>query len=166
MAITKERLEALIGEGATIYAIVKNPFIAGYSQILKVEEFDLNAPIIKEISEDGKQFLYFNYLLELEYLFETKEEAEFVLKFHTSKTVYFQPPNWEEFLRTETDELKPNYTCENLVIVEDYNEIIVEDYNNDLNEKHFSYNKELNSCKEKYYEAVEYAKKLFLGEEK
>lgn len=99
--ITKERLEALIGEGAKIYAIVKNPFIAGYSQILEVEEFDLNAPIHKEISEDGKQFLYFNYLLDSEYLFETEEDAHWSLEMTATRTETLKLPKWEEFIQND-----------------------------------------------------------------
>lgn len=164
--ISKERLEELIEEGAKIYAIVKNPFIAGYSQILEVEEFDLNAPIHKEISEDGKQFLYFNYLLELEYLFETKEDAEFVLKFHTHKTLYFKPPTWEEFLNIERNEA--GHICWkneiNYIILNEWFNHFYVCTDNIETDKYFNYTKD--NVKQKYYEAVEYAKKLFLGEEK
>lgn len=159
--ISKERLEDLIKEGAKIYAIVKKPFIAGYSQILEVEEFDLKAPIVKEISEDGKQFLYFNYILELEYLFETKEEAEFVLNFHTSKTIYFEPPTWEEFLRTEADDTYACWEIQKIAIIMDTESKCFFITNNlSCVWESFSYTDE--NKKQKYYEAVEYAKKLFL----
>lgn len=153
MTITKERLEELAKENAKIYYI---PF--------KDISIERTAKSVYERFFIKKDFAPYN-IYEKNY-YETKEEAEFVQKFHTKKTIYFEPPTWEEFLKTETDIRRPNYTCENVMIIDYDNEILVEDYNNDLNEKHFNYDKGLNNRKEKYYEAVEYAKKLFLGEER
>lgn len=159
--ISKGRLKELIEQGATIYAIVKIPFIAGYSQILEVEEFDLKAPIIKEISEDGKQFLYFNHLLDLDYLFETKEDAEFALKFkRIPRTEYLDLPTWDEI----EDCYDLEFSNSGFEVYKMKNRILVKtnkDYYLDL----YDYIFDKPATKENYLFACELARKLWLGEE-
>lgn len=75
MAITKERLQELINEGATIYGVPK------YDKKI----YKLNA---KNYSIDDN---------ELNYLFETKEQAEWYLKYHATRTEELDLPTWEEF---------------------------------------------------------------------
>lgn len=164
--ITKERLQQLIEKEVTIYILNHLTNTIKIVLLYKKDYIDIGFSNKEIYVNNNPESIFYGVRYKLEDLFETKEEAEFVLKFHTSKTIYFEPPTWEEFLKTETDIRRPNYTCENVMIIDYDNEIIVEDCNNDLTLKHFSYNKELNNRKQKYYEAVEYAKKLFLGEEK
>lgn len=167
--ISKERLEELIKEGATIYAIVKKPFIAGYSQILEVEEFDLKAPIVKEISEDGKQFLYFNYLLELEYLFETKEDACWELEMTATRTETLKLPKWEEFIQNDKqvifyDKDKTYYldkVMNRTHIIIGYKCII--DLNEELEANRYNFYRKP-ATKENYIEACKLCLKLFKGE--
>lgn len=169
--ITKERLEELIKEEKTIY------YVNNYYN--KVEEIFLNCAY-EIIDNDERNCLttydidlFYNVTYEFDKLFETKEEAEFVQKFHTSKTIYFEPPTWEEFLKTESIEKPANWSCGDIDIIlhKKYKTFGLEDeiaVINGFNYRGFNYiNKNgIDNRKEKYYEALEYAKKLFLEEEK
>ena len=98
--------------------------------------------------------------------YETQEEAEFVQKFHTSKTIYFEPPTWEEFLKLKSkwSNVINTWDCEDVeIILNRAIESIIVVNTNEYRQKYFKYTKD--NIKQKYYEAVEYAKKLFLGEE-
>ena len=76
--ITKERLEELIEQGATIYL----DFLSNFQEI-KLDK-----------SNTVSEHFYFDneYHYNLKKLFETREEAEWVAKMHTSRTEYFKPP--------------------------------------------------------------------------
>jgi hypothetical protein len=73
--ISKERLEELIKEGATIYGVPK------YDK--KIYKLDA-----KNYSIDDN---------ELNYLFETKKQAEWALKYHATRTEELNLPMWEEW---------------------------------------------------------------------
>lgn len=112
--------------------------------------------------------------IKLDNLFETKEEAEFILKNHTSKTLYFRPPTFLEFLKTRREGIYAHWYCGDICIVmeEDNqqkgilrstNTFRVDDGNNYESFK-YEYDDLFDNRKEVYEKAVEYAKKLFLGE--
>lgn len=95
--ISKERLKELIEQKATIWS-------SEYGKIKLIPESDI---LLYENGNDG----YILYTLEPnkkyhneifdEDLFETKEDAEFVLKTRAERTEYFEPPTWEDFLKTK-----------------------------------------------------------------
>ena len=112
----------------------------------------------------------------------TKEDAEFVLKYHTTKTLKFEPPTWKEFLATKKHEdMFAHWCCGDIcvVMVEENNEKgILKTYNQfevDVFNDYDSKSRKLDYCiiqscgidtrEETYYKALEYAKKLFLEEE-
>ena len=145
MAITKERLEELAKENAKIYYI---PF--GDISIERTAKSVYERFFIK------KDFAPYN-IYEKNY-YETKEEVEFVQKFHTRKIIYFEPPTWEEFLKTEHYDFHAQKKTMPTIINIHSKYIYVEDFE----KVHLI----LDLSKENYYKAVECAKKLFLGEEK
>ena len=84
--IKKERLEELIEQGAAIYR--------AYADVC-VEEFKLNKDYKVSTAYLWKKMKHSAFKgcgYPLDQLFETKEEAEWVAKIHTSRTEYFEPP--------------------------------------------------------------------------
>lgn len=159
--ITRERLEELIEQGATIYN----------TDYLQLGEIHLNKNDYVEQNGTLHTKLYqcgFNYFYN-ERIFETKEEALFVIKYHKTKTLYFEPPTFEEFLKTGDDERFPHWDCDDISIVEwtDENRFLVDMYGDRDVDKFFYYGNDdwEDNRKEAYCKAVEYAMKLFLGEE-
>ena len=108
----------------------------------------------------------------------TKEE--FIKKYHTIKTYKFEPPTWEEFLSTGTEGTYAHWFCGDIhiVMVEENNEQgILKTHNQfevdiycegDSKLERFDYFNDygIDTREEVYYEALNYAKKLFLGEVK
>lgn len=149
--ISKERLKELIEKNAKIYHNTQ------FASISEINTKDI--PIFYKLDNFSVWELF------CDDYYETKEEAEFVQKFHTSKTVYFEPPTWEEFLKTETDDAYACWEIQKLAIIMDTELqcfFIIDNLSSVW--ESFSYTDE--NKKQKYYEALEYAKKLFLGEEK
>ena len=160
--ISKERLEELIEQGATIYS-------NEYGEIQLIKENDLS------LYENG-QNNYILYALEpnkkyhneifAEDLFETKEEAEFSLEFQNiTRTETLNLPTWEELGR-KVDTI-PNMfwqiaKCSEFILFLQTDKTL----NNSqiiLRGNDDTYNWGL--TKENYLEACKIAKKLFLGEE-
>ena len=109
--ITKERLEELIKEKAKVYFIYNESFIAGYSSIVKIKELDLSdfKPIYFTSSNIENDFVAIksaNSTInrnDFENLFETKEEAEWELKFRNiSRTETLNLPTWKKIKRKPT----------------------------------------------------------------
>lgn len=107
----------------------------------------------------------------------TKEE--FIKKYHTTKTYKFEPPTWEEFLATKKHEdMFAHWFCGDIAIVmveennekgvlKTYNQFEVdlyEDYAGESRRFNYINSYGIDTREETYYEAVEYARKLFLGE--
>lgn len=83
--ITKKRLERLIKEGATIWALRRYVFQD------KIEEI--------KFSVSNSALIYADlFYTKLEDLFETKEQAEWALKYHATRTEELYLPMWEEFV--------------------------------------------------------------------
>lgn len=92
MAISKNRLEELIKEGATIYAVIQGG----------VEPIDLKFRKNYYSCEDYAHFVFwcdtFDQDVEIdnEQCYETKKQAEWALKYHTTRTEELDLPMWEE----------------------------------------------------------------------
>ena len=88
--ISKERLEELIKEGATTYWLVGKMVLNIH---LDSSYYVSDANILcHKRSEDEK-----NCVEHIEYLFETKEQAEWALKYHATRTEELDLPMWEEW---------------------------------------------------------------------
>ena len=81
--ITKERLEELIEQGATIYVV--NNKVVFEEKINKHYTHDILKDCICWWGIPRKRWFFTD-------LFETKEEAEWVAKIHTERTEKFEPP--------------------------------------------------------------------------
>lgn len=149
MAISRERLEELIEQGATIYA-------TGFGEIELIPENDI------EIYENGDSYIIYifepnrKYKNEIfaEELFETKEEAEWVLNMHTYRTEYFEPPF--ELKDNEKYKFKTANGGKMSISKFVYKSGEVQWWLSYVGTHRTFYS---------YPEAVEYARKLFLGEE-
>lgn len=150
MAITKERLQELIEQEATVWYI-------SHKYVNSLWLFKDN-----------------NYIgLDNMYLYENKEDAEFVAKYHTSRLDVFEPPTYEEFLKLNNQSVCWDFLTkdnqQNFILIDDMNvgndtlkpkeewTVVVQDEYDD-------YIFEEPLTKENYYKAVELARKLFLGE--
>lgn len=137
MAISRERLEELIKEGATIYWVINNT-------IKELPYKDIPTFWIKDI------YNYFDRLL-----FETKEDAEWFLEFgNITRTEKLELPSWEEFW---------NSGKTIWFIGKDGGQYAISQYSRGilLNDEYIGY---LN--KESYIKACHIAKKLFIGDER
>ena len=111
----------------------------------------------------------------------TKEDAEFISKYHTTKTYKFEPPTWREFLATRDENQFAHWSCGDICVVmveennekgilKTYNQFEVDIFNDyDSKSRKFDYciieSYGIDTREEIYYEALEYAQKLFLGNE-
>ena len=108
------------------------------------------------------------------------EEKEFKEKYHTTKTYKFEPPTWKEFLATKDENSLAHWFCGTIAIIMDeennekgilktYNRFLVDTDNYDKF-KFFDYciveSFGIDTREETYYEALDYAKELFLGGQK
>ena len=177
--ISKERLEELIKQGATIYEVSPKKV---YDVILINNDDNICRANTEYLYIEWREWNKYNPLgwwrnskIQLTSLYETKEEAEFIIKFHTHKTLYFRPPTFEEFLKTRQEGIYCNWYCGDIqIVMEEDNQqkgilkseniFRVDDGNNYCSFR-YEYNEYLDNRKEIYYEALEYVKKLFLGEE-
>ena len=88
--MTKERLEELIKQKATIYTV--------YFNLIKVFEEELNE-CSWSVDKQGnlvEHYLDSSHVYKSYSLFETKEQAEWALKTVAERTERFEPPMWEE----------------------------------------------------------------------
>lgn len=171
--ITKERLEELIEKGATIWYLSRNND-NNERTIIKEISLENCKAIIRDFSNKQNVFIGIEVILkskkfvvdrnEFDYLFETKEEAEWHKEFGCiERTERLELPTWEEVSR----DLK-NVPAGNYVIAE-VDDLSIEyvKYNNDfiVYEDKFS-ELEVEATKEGYIKACRKAKELFLGEGK
>lgn len=97
---------------------------------------------------------------------------EFISKYHTQKILKFEPPTWEEFLATETENIFAHwfYDGANIsIVMSRYNNrfVVINSYEQPYESEHFvyEYNEFLDNREEMYYKALDIAMKWFLGEE-
>lgn len=161
--ITKERLEQLIKEGATIW--VKNDY-----QIYEINtSYFVNIDIIDNVLYCGSEMVC------LDYLFETKEEAQWHLDFTAERVERLELPMWEE-IQSNIDEVKNGKDKINISFIKQFNHsqlgyidlaivkieeepIQLEVSNNDY------YVQSWEATKENYIEACKLCIKLFKGGE-
>ena len=143
--ITKERLQELIELGATIY----------YHKLTNGDYFDIldlsHSWVASNIND-----------LELDRLFETKEEVDWDLEFgNITRTETLSLPNYKvakTYIDTDKFILEDNSNFKFLLLSNPDNIIIV-----DKQQGNQTFNKPL--TKDNYIEACRLAKKLFLSEE-
>lgn len=159
--IEKERLEELAKKEAIIYKIEKEILIAGYSSTLKIIPIKLD-----------KDFLNIKMYDVLNDLFETKEEAEWVLEFgNITREEKLSLPKWEKIKYDDIGyfiykfHIKNNYNFFGKLMLWKMNngtgKIVVEEMVQGWQEKIY-FEKPL--TKENYIEACRLCKQLFLGE--
>lgn len=108
--ISKERLEELIKQGATIWYYEYEPFISGYSSIIHIKSLKLdNEWVVRNcngqpaklynghyIENDKLRDKNMLFVSELKDIFETQKQAEWSLKYHATRTEELNLPMWEE----------------------------------------------------------------------
>lgn len=152
MAISKERLEELIEKNATVYELFMN------KEVLKVELNNSYYIMLDKVYENklGKLPLRPRWLSDL---FETKEDAEWTMRFkRIPRTDYLDLPTWEEFIEKEEVGFYQKYGRYTSIKILGTKYIAVET----SFERY--YTGEL--TKENYTLACEKARELFLGENK
>lgn len=153
--MTKERLEELIKQRGTIWRI---------SSIWRNCLNDIIFPVKLDernscISMPDMSLWVGNDRFDINDLYETKEQAEWVLKTHTERTERFEPPMWEDIKVEDGYEFKffdaNNEYYAFRVIKNTYTVICVDDFKNIFEEV---------STKENYEKACEIVRNLFKGE--
>lgn len=100
--IEKERLKELIEQESTIYYF---KYKCIYTIKLYKDFYIRKQKLCRYLEyKNGKVYMNTN----LKYLYETKEEAEFKLRYYTKKTIKFEPPTFESVckeLETNKNEL-------------------------------------------------------------
>lgn len=105
-------------------------------------------------------------------------KEEFIEKYHTKKTYKFEPPIWEEFLKTKNNDCFAHWFCGDIGVImcEENNEkgilrtenffevTIYEDYSSKGKTFRYRNSYGIDNREEIYYETLEYAKRIFLGE--
>ena len=106
------------------------------------------------------------------------EDKEFKERFYTTKTYKFEPPTWKEFLATRDEDSLAHWFCGDITIVmveennekgilKTYDQFEVDSFNEYDKKRTFEYDViesfDIDTREETYYEALEYAKELFLG---
>lgn len=170
--ITKERLEELIKQGATIYTKYRKLSLTSFEQDLG----DCGGKVYRKLSIEGNGLKYTtnneeDYFYEQTFdftdLFETKEDAEEYLKYkNITREEKLELPTWEEFKNFKKSiifrVLSKDITEEDDTIFQCYNNgnaiIIYNDFNSSR-----IFNKPL--TRENYNKARDLCIKLFKGEE-
>ena len=149
--ITKNRLEELIKEGATIYNVDYNSNSVEPINLL-FTTIDGNTRHIKG-EEDGT-------------IFETRKQAEWALKYHATRIEYLDLPTWEEFITED------KYNCYGILIFIFNNYRLIAKLPDEDNDTEFigieGGNTELyhwdKATEENYIKACNLCVKLFKGE--
>lgn len=165
--ISKERLQELIEQETIVYT--NN---SGYNELqLKKDKF--------HIARELLMFDYKDFCIPIKDIYETKKDADFILKYHKTKTLKFEPPTWKEFLATRDENSFAHWSCGDICVVmveennekgilKTYNQFEVDIFNDyDSKSRRFDYciiqSYGIDTREETYYKALEYAQKLFLG---
>lgn len=159
--ITKERLEKLIKRGGTIYSI-----FGGLQRVgLKPCENFIKANNLYEIDERKVETNEAQVFIgSLGSLFETKEDAEFALRYQeiprTEYLEYLDLPTWEEIKNLKDKTIISFYakdTTHGIVSVHIFRKF----FNVESEDQVYLFKK---LTKENYIESCELCRKLFLGE--
>lgn len=163
--IEKSRLEELIKQGATIFMIKQQPFIAGVSNFIGIQKETLSKE--NNIGKDNTLYWKDMGIAELEYLFETHEQAEWQLEFgNITRTETLSLPTWEDvYSKLKNYKESDAYTVR--LVDNDFCSLVYVKY--DMVSQIVLYTHyeayDWNATKENYIEACKLCKKLFLGGE-
>lgn len=154
--ITKKRLKELIENNSTIYTTY-----GGYvSEINLHKKYDyVTDNHLFEADMVAGEVGYRKYTFNI--LFENKEDAEFVAKYHTKRVDKFNPPTWDTFSEEETDivfNIKDGRMMLSHWVFGDNHIVLIKT----SKDEDFVFSEPL--TKENYEKAVEIARKIFLGE--
>ena len=153
MAITKERLKELIEQEATVCIIDSWGVI--WEEKLSQSHFvgiaDEEESLMRQYTLNDADLIDY-----IRNIYENKEDAEFVAKYHTSIVEKFEPPTYEEFVEMEEWCFFQKNHTQTIIRVLGTKYLGVETNF----ERYFTGD----LSKENYIKAVEKAKKLFLGE--
>ena len=152
--ITKERLEELIGQEATVW-VIRSSGVFERKLKNRTFDFDLLSVLVSNLGIPYERWFYCD-------LYENKEDAEFVAKYHSTRPLEFRPCSYEQIVQTSINycytydfvdtfliqcqiyvDFEENYICINRGA---FTPVVIEDV-----------------TKENYIKAVECARKLFLG---
>lgn len=149
--ISKERLEELIEQGATVW-VIRSCGIFKRELKNRTFDFELLGVLVSNSGIPYERWFYID-------LFETKEEAEWHKEFGCiERTEILKLPTWEEFLKTEETFMFKSKRNQIISLFRDENTIYLEDETwNILRE---------DLTKENYTLACRKCKELFLGERK
>ena len=150
--ISKERLEELIKQEATIWAIGR------YSFQDEIEEIKLDRDLF---CVEYNALLYPDlFRVRLEDLFETKNRAKWALKYHATRTEELDLPMWEELDGADFDmSFIDTRKIKHQIWVTNDDGICVTNPQLDGKNKYWSYSEE------NYIKACDLCLKLFKGEE-
>lgn len=153
--ISKERLEELIEQGATIYDIFKGDI---YLVDLTMAKY-YDVPKYIEYKND-----YYNCNLtrSINDLFETEEDARWELEMTATRTETLKLVNWEQFCYEE-NETRFTDKLDNRCSISYETELLGDNYIA-VYQNHFTLFRE-SATKENYTKACELCIKLFKGEE-
>lgn len=98
MAISKERLEELIKQGATIWYVGKDYSVNANRMVdIRLGKFNkIENDYLLVKAGDGFHTPRYNFVAYLDGLFETRKQAEWHLKYHATRTEELNLPMWEE----------------------------------------------------------------------
>lgn len=146
--ITKERLEQLIKQGATIY----------YHKLESGDYFDRLDLTHSWVSNNIND-------IEPDRLFETKEELEFDIEFgNITRTERLELPSWEEIKKEKHFSFLDYHWIYRAIEIKNNKIYFDFSIDGDYYEEDYEQWKPVEATKENYLEACRMAKKLFLGE--
>ena len=155
--ITRERLEELIRQGATIYQIGYDGFWEIPLINNKEKHFDIYHNRLHIYELEKYEYWWDNRwtdcYIELDKLFETKERAEWHCKMTAERTERFEPPMWEDIEVIYTCKFINNNECMRLIANKKYNFIAISNGSTVLFEEKYT--------KENYIKACEIVRDLF-----
>lgn len=165
--VTKERLQELINQGATIYE-VKYGKVNPVSLKNKIRFVSEKYPVIAFEPRPNEKYKHHKYF---DKLYETQAEAEWVAKMHAQRPEFFEPPTYEDFIKEPF--ITVDYEDGYKFLTKDghFAYIRHNEYSDDTDEfevggNRVGYKSFTPATKDNYIKACEYARNLFLGKEK
>lgn len=158
--ITKERLEELIKEGATIY------YLSGHEVSIIFLNEDWSVDNVYFGGGEAERWLYYKDIIykPLNQLFETQKQAEWALRYYATRTEELDLPMWEEFCKL--CELVVNFEIQ----ITDKNKVVHLLYKSgnyiniwNMDDKTVEFSEK--ATEENYIKACDLCLKLFKGEE-
>lgn len=154
--VTRERLQELINQGATIYEVKYgkvNPVLLKNKIRFVSEKY----PVIAFEPRPNEKYKHHKYF---DKLYETQAEAEWVAKMHTQRTEFFEPPTFENVreyrfiakngCKYGIEKIKTGYS------IEKENPYVIR-----ISKFYTTEFKDWDYTKDNYIKACEYAKSLF-----